>query len=104
MHRHPVCGHQCLQALRPAVGVILHCSAKHLEERAIQALYLAVTLRMEGRSVGLLNAGEIAQLLKQFAFEILSPVAVNLPRKTEQSEEPIIDVGPRQSEVGEQRD
>ena len=86
------------------MGIILHRSAKHPKERAIQALYLAVALRMEGRSVGLLNAREIAQLLKQLAFEILSPVAVNLPRKTEQSEEPIIDVGPRQSEVGEQRD
>jgi len=36
--------------LRPTVGVVLNRGTKHLQECAIETLYLTVTLRVKGTS------------------------------------------------------
>jgi len=70
--------------------IVLDRCAQHLEERAIESLHLAITLRVKGRGMGLLDAGKVAQLMEELTVEVLPAVTVDLPGKPKQGEEIIV--------------
>ena len=90
MYRHTVSRQNGRQALRPACGVLVSRTAKHLQKSAVHPLCLSVTLRVKRGGSRFGDACQLTQLFEQLALKVLALVRVQLTGEAKNREEPVI--------------